>query len=484
MRGSRIIAAGGALLLSLTAVAVTAPSVPPVEAAGRYRVRASRVGPGLRLLRIKDTRGPNRIRVLKLDPTNSLTLHMELANDKIPDHERTSSMASRNNALAAINGDYTLLPSDPLKGRPVHTFAQSTELIASPLLWGRNFALTPDEQTVYIGHPKFRASLTQQETGEVWNIDAWNEVPARYGQFSMYTTAGGYNHQPPRDACSTRLLPLGSPALHEDQVNVVQSFYVDVTRCQWKRLPRRGGSVLAARRGSKQATMIKAGLVPGETVTVAWTTGWARVTETIGGNPTLLENGVITAENCTDSYFCKRNPRTGIGINKRGRILLVTVDGRRKRSIGMKPVAFARLFRWLGATSALNLDGGGSTTMWVRGRIVNVPSGSSERPVGSSILVVRDGSKPVPTPTPTPSPSPSETSILPPREATALSIESGTGALESERTACAVLRDPASTGGLLDYLDKRRRGRAFQGALGRALEVFRGRLPCRTFAGR
>jgi len=482
MRGSRIIAAGGALLLSLTAAAVTAPSVTPVEAAGRYRVRAQRVGPGLRLLRIKDTRGPNRIRVLKLDPSNSLTLHMELANDKIPDHEPTSSMASRNRAIAAINGDYTLLPSDPAKGRPVHTFAQSTELITSPLLWGRNFALTPDEETVYIGHPKFRASLTQQETGEVWNIDAWNKVPARYGEFSMYTMAGGYNHKPPRNACATRLLPLSSPALHDDQVNVVQTFAVDVTRCASPRLRRRGGVVLAAPIDSKQGNMIKAGMTPGEAVTVAWTTGWARVTETIGGNPTLLENGVITAENCTDSYFCKRNPRTGIGINGRGRILLVTVDGRRKRSIGMKPVGFAKLFRWLGATSALNLDGGGSTTMWVRGRVVNVPSGSSERAVGSSVLVVPD--RPEPVPTPTPSPSPSETGILGPLGPEALSLDGGTGALESERTSCAALRDPASTGGLLDYLDKRRPNRSFRGALGRALAVFRGQLPCRTFAPR
>ena len=76
-----------------------------------------------------------------------------------------------------------------------------------------------------------------------------------------------------------------------------------------------------------------------------------------------------------------------IGVDANGKLLLVTVDGRQKGSVGMTPVAFARFFQWLGATSALNLDGGGSTTMWVRGSIVNKVSGSYERPVGSSVLV-------------------------------------------------------------------------------------------------
>lgn len=472
MRGSRIVALGAAMAVALSIAALNTPSTRPVEAAGRYRVRAQTVGPGLRLLKIKDTRGPNRIRVLKLNPAKSLTLQMELANDKIPDHERTSSMAARNGAIAAINGDYTLLPSDPAKGRPVHTFAQNTELITSPLLWGRNFAMTPDEQNVYIGHPKFRASLTQEESGEVWSIDAWNKVPARFGDITAYTVAGGYNHRPPSDACSTRLLPLSSPALHEDQTNVVQTFYVDISKCAAKPMPRRGGVVLATPWGSPEADMMMAGLLPGETVTLGWTTGWPRVVETIGGNPTLLENGVITAENCTDSYFCHRNPRTGIGVNANGKILLVTVDGRRKRSIGMKPVGFAKLFRWLGATSALNLDGGGSTTMWVKGSLVNYPSGGSERPVGSSVLVVPDA-PPDPEPTPGDTPLPLPTAL-----------DDSVTSFESERSSCVALRDPASTGGLLDYVEQRKAGRVFSGPMGRALAVFRGELSCNAFMRR
>ncbi len=464
----RTFGAAISIALLLAVAMANIPSVPRVLAGGRYRIRAERIAPGLKLLRIRDSRGPNRIRVLKLDLTSNLTLDMELANDEIPGHETTSSMAARNGALAAINGDYTLLPSDPLAGRPVHMFAQNANLVTSPLLYGRNFSLSHDEQTVFIGPPRYDAWLTQPETAEVWEIPAWNEVPAELGEFSIYTMEGGWNHKPPRDACSARLHPTAPPALRDEQTSVTQSFAVGEVVCRSRRLGRRGATVISAPWGSAEGTQIKTGLTTGEQVTLDWTTGWPGVDETIGGNPTLLESGVMTAESCSGSYFCDRNPRTGIGIHANGKVMLVTVDGRQEKSVGMTPVEFAQLFQYLGATSALNLDGGGSTTMWVRGRLVNRYSEEAERPVGSAILVVPQ----VPMPAPSPSPTPTAT---PTPEPTQL----GTLSLDTAASTCDQLRDPGSTGGLLDHLARENGGVTyFGGRLRRALEVYRGVVPC------
>lgn len=468
----------------------TMPETPRVRAAGRYRIASERVGPRLRLLRIKDRRGPNRIRVLRLGASSPLTLDVELANDTIPGHERTSSMAQRNGAVAAINGDYTLLPSNRQHGRPVHTFAQNSELVTSPLVFGRNFAMTPDEQSVFIGHPRDKAWLTQSDTGEVWQIGGWNEVPAGFGEFSVFTMAGGYNHKPPRNSCSARLRPTGAPAMRPEQTSVTQTFTVEATRCSTSRLNRKGGVIVTAPWGSVPGTQIEVGLLPGESVSLDWTTGWPGINETIGGNPTLFENGVETIGECpSTSMFCRRNPRTGIGVDGRGRLLLVTVDGRQKKSVGMTLDEFADLFRYLGATSALNLDGGGSTTMWVRGRIVNRVSDPSERAVGSSILVVPQGSGPGPQPTPVPTttatPTPGSTE-QPAPSPTPTSVSAAASGLQSlsvaeavtDESLCASLTDPASTGGLLDFL-ARRRGSGFgEPMLRRALQVFRGDRDC------
>jgi exopolysaccharide biosynthesis protein len=85
-----------------------------------------------------------------------------------------------------------------------------------------------------------------------------------------------------------------------------------------------------------------------------------------------------------------RQPRTLAGVRPDGTLLLVTVDGRRPGwSVGMTLPEAARLMRSLGASDALNLGGGGSTTMTVRGQVVNRPSDrGGERPVGDGLFVM------------------------------------------------------------------------------------------------
>ena len=73
-----------------------------------------------------------------------------------------------------------------------------------------------------------------------------------------------------------------------------------------------------------------------------------------------------------------------------GRLILVTVDGRRPGwSAGVTLAEAARLMRSLGARDALNLDGGGSSAMTVRGRVVSRPSDAGgERPVSDALVVL------------------------------------------------------------------------------------------------
>jgi len=73
-----------------------------------------------------------------------------------------------------------------------------------------------------------------------------------------------------------------------------------------------------------------------------------------------------------------RHPRTAIGIKPDGTVLLLTVDGRQQNSAGMSLFELTKVMKWLGCSSAINLDGGGSTALWVQGYgengVVNHPS--------------------------------------------------------------------------------------------------------------
>ena len=82
-----------------------------------------------------------------------------------------------------------------------------------------------------------------------------------------------------------------------------------------------------------------------------------------------------TVEKISAGFDTTRHPRTLIGTDRQGAIWLVTVDGRQPSiSLGMSFDELKGLARRLGLHSALNLDGGGSTTMWVKGDVVNSPS--------------------------------------------------------------------------------------------------------------
>jgi hypothetical protein len=120
---------------------------------------------------------------------------------------------------------------------------------------------------------------------------------------------------------------------------------------------------------------------------------WKQTTNVIGGGPQLIKNGRVeitnTAEKILPSFVSDGHPRTAIAKLKSGQVLLVTVDGRQPgESIGMSLTMLADLLLEFGAVEAINLDGGGSTTMVIRNRLVNKPSDASgERPVSDAILL-------------------------------------------------------------------------------------------------
>jgi exopolysaccharide biosynthesis protein len=84
----------------------------------------------------------------------------------------------------------------------------------------------------------------------------------------------------------------------------------------------------------------------------------------------------------------KRHPRTCIGISKNS-IIFIAIDGRSKQADGMSLNEVQKYLHSLGCTDAINLDGGGSTTMWTKSNgIINSPSDKKgERPVANALLI-------------------------------------------------------------------------------------------------
>lgn len=116
-------------------------------------------------------------------------------------------------------------------------------------------------------------------------------------------------------------------------------------------------------------------------------------TEIVGGLPQIIDDGVSVFDTTlADGFRNGRHPRTAIGVNAEAtRLWLVVVDGRQAYSAGMTLPELREFLDLLGAEQALNLDGGGSSTMAVGDRVVNHPSDAAgERAVVNGLGVVRD----------------------------------------------------------------------------------------------
>ena len=117
----------------------------------------------------------------------------------------------------------------------------------------------------------------------------------------------------------------------------------------------------------------------------------------VSGPLLLFENQLQNLD--TIAFNKNRHPRSIVAYSKKAKIFLITVDGRDKNAQGMSLFEVQKMLQWLDVYSGINLDGGGSTTLWVKNQpengIVNYPCDNKiwdkagERKVANVLMVFR-----------------------------------------------------------------------------------------------
>lgn len=113
----------------------------------------------------------------------------------------------------------------------------------------------------------------------------------------------------------------------------------------------------------------------------------------LSSGPLMLKDGQACSLSGTNRNFVNaKHPRSAVALTKEGKILLIVVDGRMKgKAEGINIPELTHMIRILGGEDALNLDGGGSSTLWSAALpdkgIANTPCGSAERKVANSLCV-------------------------------------------------------------------------------------------------
>lgn len=382
MGTSRVGAAVSIAAAILTTSMFTATVVP--AHAAHVAPSSGKLGPGLTYQRITDRPGPVVVHVVRIDPAQDTTIDLGAGGPTMGSFARPSTIGRAHGALIAINGDFGLL-----RGYPVHPFMMDGLLMGRGVQNGTSFATTHDETSTFIGPPHPVVDGFVEAGGLAFEVSGWNSHRPAAGAISAFTKYGGAVHRPPDSGCAARLAADGLLGWAPLEAGVSRGYTVEAVRCVSP--PRRVRSeqvVLASRRWGEGADAIEA-MQPGDRVDLSWSVGWPRVLDSVGGMPRLVDDGISVAPSCGSS-FCRRQPRTGVGVTSDGTLLLVVVDGRSRRSVGMTLRRFARTFVDLGAVEAMNLDGGGSSVMWIRGRgVVSSPSDpGGERPVVNALMVL------------------------------------------------------------------------------------------------
>jgi len=346
------------------------------------------VGPGVMHTSIYDPRGPWAIHLIEVDLTNPyITLETVKAKDQLEGNERTSAMARRSSreghrVVAAINGDFY-----DTGGIPINLQVIGGEILRDPS-FRSVFGVATDEKP-FIQILSLRGSVIAKDRS-TYAISGVNRT--RHADEVIF-----YNHffspstRTNQWGAEVTLQPL-KPFFPNDTLRAVLTALDSLAGNQ----PIPKGRYVLSGHGAGRRFLLDHGRL-GDTLAVFIGLPPLRraVAAAIGGLPRLVRDGRISIEaaqeGASESLVTNRHPRTAVGISRDSTVVyLFTVDGRQPGySAGMSLPELADWMLRVGCYHAVNLDGGGSTTMVVRDSVVNRPSDlAGERAVANALLVI------------------------------------------------------------------------------------------------
>jgi hypothetical protein len=339
------------------------------------------------------TRGPWAVNVLTIDTRRARGRLAATFGPDLARVETTSELVRFSGALAGVNASFFTFTANPqFPGDPVGLGLFDGELLSEPTTDPAEADLVIDavRDRVLMGRLSWTGTMRNRHTGKVLPLEFLNHPPvvppgcAALADQTQCTEPGDVVYLTREFGAAT---PTGPG------VEVVLDRRGCVVRTSSVR-----GTALAPGQNSLQATgrdtvplreLAEGGCL--KQLSALRDEDGDKITLRPGlfgvnGRYRLTADGDIVVPDGSGSFF-GRNPRTIAGTTRNHKIVLATIDGRRTTSVGTTLDETATVARALGLWDAINLDGGGSTTMVAAGTLINHPSDATgERPVGDALV--------------------------------------------------------------------------------------------------
>ena len=292
---------------------------------------------------------PVRINVVeinqKLNP--NLQINPQLSSSRLASKSTITTLARKNNSLVAINGTYF----KPQTGVPLGTLMINGKIYTGPIynrvamgIFDKGFDMARLELNAQV--KSFKGNL---------KVDNINQPRMLSTHVIVYTPEWG-SFAPP------------SPK-YGKQIAVENGKIVSIGT-QTMPIPHNGYVIVGP--DERLSKLYRAKHVDLDIKTIP---NWDNVKHIISGGPYLVKNGEVFVDMTEQKLGAigGKNPRTAIGYTQDGNFIMVAVDGREGASVGLTLKELAWFMKSIGCINAMNLDGGGSTVMYVNGRVVNMP---------------------------------------------------------------------------------------------------------------
>ena len=306
---------------------------------------------------------PVRINIIEVSKNvnDELIIEPATASEKLAARTKISKIANRENAIVAINGGYF----KPQTGTPLGTLMINKKMYTGPIY--DRVAIGFFDEVYGMARIQLNAEVKTNKGGI--KIDNINQPRMLSTHVLVFTGDWG--------KVSPATPKYGIQAVIKDGKLVKTSYEA----CE---IPDNGYVISGPE--SKIKPILNAKKFK---LDVKMSPDWEGVNHILSGGPYLVKDGEVFVDMTEEKLGSVggRNPRTAIGYTKNNHLILITADGREGASIGLTLNELARLMKELGCTNAMNLDGGGSTVMYVNGQVVNKPAVQGGIPLSHTLVV-------------------------------------------------------------------------------------------------
>lgn len=307
---------------------------------------------------------PVRINVVEVDMklAKEFELTPALSSDSTLKSRRTiTTIAKNNNAIVALNGTYF----KPQTGVPLGTLMINQKMYTGPIYDRVAMGIFDNGFDI----ARIQLDATIKGSGKTIKVNNINQPRMLSTHVLVYTPEWGkYSPAAPKYGVGLQVI--------DNKITKASANAVEIPE---------NGYVISGPKSILYSLLEKKDVE----LSIKTNPNWEGVKHIISGGPYLVKNGEVFVDMTAQKLQAigGRNPRSAIGYTKENNFIFVAVDGREGSSIGMTLMELANFMQSIGCVGAINLDGGGSTVMYVNGKVVNRPQQTGGIPLSNAIIL-------------------------------------------------------------------------------------------------